>query len=50
MSTSGLEVFDTTLQKTQLWLKAIVTELEALTRPESVFFCTQRHRAGHAKS
>jgi uncharacterized protein (DUF2267 family) len=28
LSTSGLEVFDTTLQKTQLWLKEIVTELE----------------------
>ncbi len=28
MSITGLEVFDTTLQKTHLWLKEIVTELE----------------------
>ena len=27
MSTTGLDVFDTTLQKTQLWLKEIETEL-----------------------
>ncbi len=33
MSTTGLEVFDTTLQKTQLWLKEIVTELEWQQNP-----------------
>jgi len=27
MSTTGLDVFDTTLQKTQLWLKEIVAEM-----------------------
>jgi len=27
MSTTGLEIFDTTLQKTHIWLNAIMTEL-----------------------
>jgi hypothetical protein len=27
MNTTGLDVFDPTLQKTHLWLKEIVTEL-----------------------
>lgn len=33
MSTTGLDVFDTTLQKTQLWLKEIVTELHWQQHP-----------------
>ena len=35
MSTTGLEVFDTTLQKTHLWLKDIMQELHTDSRQQA---------------
>ena len=43
MSTTGLEVFDTTLQKTALWLKEIMAEL-LQTRDSEVCYNVSRER------
>ena len=47
MSTTGLDVFDSTLQKTHLWLKEIVTELHWQRNPSWAYLALLNRNTRH---